>query len=155
MAGSRSDGDVNLLMNEILDALEIIKKQLPNGELKAIQEKITNIDSTQEDMKEDLRAIKRQLLDPEDGIVVRVNKNTEFRKKSEAEEKDFQKLITEHHDLQAFKTKKEAEEKEYQKMLDEHKEILSFKTTVTRVLWIIFTALAGIILAMVFGQQLK
>jgi len=155
MADPRTDGDVNLMMNEILEALEIIKKQFPNGELKAIQEKITNIDSTQEDIKEDLRAIKRQLLDPEDGIVVRVNKNTEFRKKSVAEEKDFQKLITEHHDLQAFKTKKEAEEKEYQKMLDEHKEILSFKTTVTRVLWIIFTALAGIILAMIFGQQLK
>lgn len=155
MAGSRSDGDVNLMMNEILDALEIIKKQLPNGELKAIQERITSIDSTQEDMKEDLRAIKRQLLDPEDGIVVRVNKNTEFRKKTEAEEKDFQKLITEHHDLQAFKKKKEEEETGYQKMMDEHKEILSFKTTVTRVLWIIFTVLAGIILAMVFGQQLK
>lgn len=155
MADSRTNNDVNLMMNEILDALEIIKKQLPNGELKAIQEKITSIDATQEDMKEDLRAIKRQLLDPEDGIVVRVNKNTEFRKRSEAEEKDFQQLMTEHHDLQAFKKKEEEDEKEYQKMLDEHKEILSFKTTVTRVLWIIFTALAGIILAMAFGQQMK
>lgn len=155
MAGSRTDSDVNFMMNEILEALDIIKKRLPNGELKAIQDKITNIDSTQEDMKEDLQVIKRQLLDPEDGIVVRVNKNTEFRKKTEADEKNYSKMLEEHKEILAFKKRQEEEQKEYRKLVDEHKEVLSFKTTVTRVLWIIFTALAGIILAMVFGQQLK
>lgn len=128
MAGSRGTNDsVDGMMNDILSALEIIKKQLPNGELKAIQERIERIDQSQEDMGEDLRAIKRQLLDPEDGIIVRVNKNTEFRKKQESEEKDFDKVM------------------------EEHKEIMAFKDTVTKILWIVFTALAGIILAMVFG----
>lgn len=128
MAGSRGTNDsVDNMMNDILTALEVIKKQLPNGELKAIQERIERIDQSQEDMKEDLRAIKRQLLDPEDGIIVRVNKNTEFRKKEESEEKDFYKFM------------------------EEHKDMLSFKDTVTKVLWIVFTAIAGIILAMIFG----
>lgn len=128
MAGSRGTNDsVDNMMNDILTALEIIKKQLPNGELKAIQERIERIDQSQEDMKEDLRAIKRQLLDPEDGIIVRVNKNTEFRKKQESEEKGFDKFI------------------------EEHKDMMSFKDTVTKILWIVFTAIAGIILAMIFG----
>lgn len=128
MAGSRGTNDsVDNMMNDILTALEIIKKQLPNGELKAIQERIERIDQSQEDMKDDLRAIKRQLLDPEDGIIVRVNKNTEFRKKQESEEKDFDKFM------------------------EEHKDMMSFKDTVTKILWIVFTAIAGIILAMIFG----
>jgi hypothetical protein len=116
------------MMNDILSALEIIKTKLPNGELKLIQERIETIDSNQEDMKEDLRTIKRQLLDPEDGIVVRVNKNTEFRKKKEGDERDFSK------------------------MMDEHKEILAFKSTVTKALWIVFTALASIVVALIFSQ---
>ena len=31
-------------------------------------------------MKQDIREIKKRLLDPEDGVVVRINKNTSFRK---------------------------------------------------------------------------
>ena len=94
---SRSqDGDVDNMMNEILEALELIKAKMPNGEIKVIQEKISGIESSQEDMHEDLRLIKKQLLDPEDGIVVRVNKNTEFRKKKEEAERDDSKIIDEH-----------------------------------------------------------
>ena len=32
------------------------------------------------DLKEDVRFIKKKLLDPDDGAVARVNKNTSFRK---------------------------------------------------------------------------
>lgn len=122
---------VDSMMNEILASLDIIKKQLPNGELKAIQERIERIVESQEDMQEDLRQIKKQLLDPENGVIVRVNKNTEFRQR------------------------KEIEEKEYAKFLDEHKELVSFKATVTRILWVIFTAIASIIVAMIFGGQVS
>lgn len=124
-----TNDSVDTMMNDILTALEVIKKQLPNGELKAIQEKIERIEESQEDMKEDLRAIKRQLLDPEDGIIVRVNKNTDFRKKQESEEKDFSKLV------------------------EEHKEIMGFKDSVTKALWILFSAVIGIIIAIVFGAR--
>jgi len=129
---SRSqDGDVDNMMNEILEALELIKAKMPNGEIKVIQEKISGIESSQEDMHEDLRLIKKQLLDPEDGIVVRVNKNTEFRKKKEEAERDYSKII------------------------DEHKELMSFKGTVTKFLWIIISSIAGIIVAMLFGNTAK
>jgi hypothetical protein len=118
--------DVDSMMNEILDNLDAIKTKLPNGELALIQERIEGIENSQEDMKEDLRTIRKQLLDPEDGIVVRVNKNTEFRKRKEADDKDFIKII------------------------DEHKELMSWKSTVTKVLWTIFTVLAGLVISAVF-----
>jgi CRISPR/Cas system-associated protein Cas5 (RAMP superfamily) len=79
-------------------------------------------------MSEDLKSIKRQLFDQEDGLIIRVNKNTEFRKKTENVEKDFIR------------------------MQDEHKSFMSWKDTVNRVLWIIFTAITGIIVALIFGQ---
>jgi hypothetical protein len=121
-------GNVDSVMNEILDSLDVIKAKLPNGEIKAIQDKIGSIETSQEEMRDDLRAIKKQLLDPEDGIVVRVNKNTEFRRRKEQEERDFAKLI------------------------DEHKEIMSWKSTVTRILWIFFSSIAGIIVTMMMGK---
>jgi len=118
--------DIDSMMNDILDALDVIKDKMPNGEIKTIQDKIENIESAQEDMHEDLRLIKKQLLDPEDGIVVRVNKNTEFRKRKEESEKSFQSII------------------------DEHKELMSWKSTVTKILWILFTAVAGILVSIFF-----
>jgi len=33
-----------------------------------------------QDLKEDVRFIKKRLLDPDDGTIARVNKNTSFRK---------------------------------------------------------------------------
>ena len=44
------------------DRLDCIEARLPNGEL--------------QEMHENIKEIKEILLDPEDGIVVRVNKNT-------------------------------------------------------------------------------
>jgi predicted regulator of Ras-like GTPase activity (Roadblock/LC7/MglB family) len=44
--------------------------------------KITNKQLHEElqDLRQDIRDIKLRLLDPEDGLVVRINKNTSFRK---------------------------------------------------------------------------
>ena len=119
---------VDLMMDEILDALEVIKSKLPNGELKIIQEKIAAIESFQEQIHEDIRAIEKQMLDPEDGIVVRVNKNTDFRKKKEQEDRFHAKLI------------------------DEHKELMSWKSTITKIVWILFSSVAGIIVMMLSGK---
>lgn len=131
MSGRRREvnHDIDSMMNDILDALDVIKDKMPNGEIKSIRDKIENIESAQEDMHEDLRQIKKQLLDPEDGIVVRVNKNTEFRKRKEESEKTFQAII------------------------DEHKELMSWKSTVTKILWILFTAVAGILVSIVFKSM--
>ena len=57
---------------EIVERLHCIEQKLPNGELK--------------EMHEMIKEIKEILLDPEDGIIVRVNKNTYWRKEIDADE---------------------------------------------------------------------
>ena len=54
------------------DRLDCIEKRLPNGELK--------------EMHENIKEIKAILLDPEYGIIVRVNKNTYWRRELDADE---------------------------------------------------------------------
>ena len=62
---------------DILQRLESIEEKLPNGEL--------------EEMHGMIKEIKEILLDPEDGIIVRVNKNTFWRKEIDADE--FKALV--------------------------------------------------------------
>ena len=57
---------------QIEERLQCIENRLPNGELQEIH---TNV-----------KEIKEILLDPEDGIIVRVNKNTYWRKELDADE---------------------------------------------------------------------
>ena len=121
-----SDGNIDSMMSEILLALDHIRDHMPNGELKDIQQRIKTIETSQLDCKEELRTIKKQLLDPEDGLVVRVNKNTEYRI-SKQEDEDY-----------------------YDTIIQEHKELISWKNGVSNALWILFTAVAGILAKMFF-----
>lgn len=102
-------------IDAILAELTAMKSKLPNGEL-------TRMAEAMEEMKDDISELKYMLLNPEDGVIVRVNKNSDFRKKFEINEKEF------------VDTLKSVEE------------LRRFKETVTKALWIIFTAIAGIVI---------
>ena len=88
---------------EICERLECIEARLPNGELKEIHENV--------------KEIKEILLDPEDGIIVRVNKNTYWRKELDA---------------------------------DEFKALLRWKQSVTHAMWMIYSAVLGILVKLIF-----
>ena len=62
---------------DILKKLDCVENKLMNGELEEIHETV--------------KEIKEVLLDPEDGIIVRVNKNTYWRKELDADE--FKALV--------------------------------------------------------------
>jgi len=114
------------LMQSILDELSSMKTKLPNGELKIIQMNIEELKQSQADMKKDLSDLKKKLLDPDDGVIIKVNENTKFRESQEDNEKDFRE------------------------MLMEHSELVKWKGTVTKTIWIIFSALVGILTKMFF-----
>jgi len=110
---------VSEMMDEILTSLAHIKQNMPNGELKIIQEKVESIEYSQEKLHEEISQIKRLLLDPENGLVVRVNKNTAWR---------------------------EENEKVFREKIETLNEIYKWRDGVNRALWVIFTALAALIL---------
>ena len=68
-----------------------------------------------------------QLLNPDDGFVTRVNKNTQAR------------------------LQKEKMKPEYDNIIREFKEIQSWKNGVNRALWIIYTSVIGVLLVYIFG----
>ena len=105
------------LLETVISELGNIKKHMPNGELKQMQRDLNS-------MKEDVSDLKYTLLNPEDGVIVNTNKNTDFRRSMQANEKEFQ--------FQMSKIK----------------EIEDWKSGVTRALWIIFGIMAGIIIRM-------
>lgn len=103
------------LLEGVLAELASIKKDMPNGELKQMQKDM-------EKATQDLSDLKFTLLNPDNGVIVNTNKNTEFRQNIQAEEKEIQNKLIE---LQALKT---------------------WKDGVSRALWIIFASLAGLII---------
>ena len=105
------------LLESLLGEIKHIKSHMPNGELKQMQRDI-------EAMKEDMSDMKFTLLNPDNGVIVNTNKNTDFRRSMEANEKDFQEQMS------------------------KIKEIENWKSGVTRALWIIFGIMAGIIIRM-------
>lgn len=105
------------VLESLLTEIKHIKQHMPNGELKQMQKDM-------EHLKEDISDLKYTLLNPDNGVIVNTNKNTEFRRELQGNQKEF--------DQQMLKIT----------------EIENWKAGVTRALWIIFGIMAGIIIRM-------
>lgn len=109
------------VLEQILNEISVMKTKLPNGELKRMEESVHALKDNYSTLKEDVSDIKFTLLNPEDGIIVRVNKNSDWRKDREEKQEYYDKIVT-----------------EFEKMKD-------WKEGVTKALWIVFTSLIGVI----------
>ena len=111
---------------EILEEIEFLKTKLPNGEFALLKKSVEDLSSGQNALKVSIRELKQQLLDPDNGVVVRVNRNSDFRKESEQRGPLCQQS--------------------FENMEDSVNSILSWKDNVSRALWILFTGIAGLII---------
>ena len=111
---------------EILEEIEFLKTKLPNGEFALLKKSVEDLSSGQESLKASIRELKLQLLDPDNGVVVRVNRNSDFRKESEQRGPLCQQSFND--------------------MQDSVQDIISWKDNVTKALWIMFTGIIGLIL---------
>jgi hypothetical protein len=118
-------------IEEILKALDVIKTKLPNGELEVIKKSIQSLSEDQKSIKEDLEYFKKRLFNPDDGVIVRINKNTDAILRNE-------EFIEE---IPQIKNRVDYLEK--------------WQNGVNKALWIIFTSIAGIIIAMLFALLTK
>jgi len=110
------------LLESVLSEIAHIKLHMPNGELKQMQKDMENL-------KTDISDLKHTLLNPDNGVIVNTNKNTDFRKEMQAGERDFQNKLAELEDLKRW------------------------KDGVSKALWIIFGILAGLIIRMLSQIQ--
>ena len=110
------------LLESVLNEIKHIKTHMPNGELKQMQKDLA-------DLKEDMSDMKFTLLNPDNGVIVSTNKNTEFRESMQSNEKEFQKQMTELEDLKRW------------------------KEGVTKALWIIFGSLVAIVARILMMNQ--
>ena len=55
-----------------------------HNEIKLVKKDMTFLKDGQSKMQSDITMIKKVLLDPDDGAISRVNRNTDFRKKANA-----------------------------------------------------------------------
>ena len=115
---------------EILEEIEFLKKKLPNGEFALLKKSVEDLSSGQNALKVSIRELKQQLLDPDNGVVVRVNRNSDFRKDSEQRGPLCQQS--------------------FENMEDSVNSILGWKDNVSKALWILFTGIAGIIVKILF-----
>lgn len=102
----------------VLSEIKHIKTHMPNGELKQMQKDMG-------DMKDDISDLKYTLLNPDNGVIVSTNRNTEFRTEMQANEKDFRNQMLELEDLKRW------------------------KNGVTKALWIIFGTIVIIVFQMI------
>jgi len=124
------------LLKELSSAIDQIKTQLPikpaarNGELTSIKLQLKSICQDQSDIKDDVAMIKKKILNPEGGVVVKVNKNTS----------DIKELIGY---TKGFLKKCEGMEAEVE-------ECKKFKNGAHKALWIVYTAIMGIVAKLIF-----
>ena len=116
---------------EILEEIEFLKTKLPNGEFALLKKSVEDLSGGQNALKSSIRELKQQLLDPDNGVVVRVNRNSDFRKDSEKRGPLCQQS--------------------FENMEDNVNSILSWKDNVSKALWILFTGIAGLIVKTILG----
>jgi hypothetical protein len=114
-------------IEEILNSLKLITEKLPNGELESIKRVMDSFSNTQSEIKEDLEYFKKRLFNPDDGVIVRINKNTESIARYED---DIDQIVD-------IKNRVDNLEK--------------WQGGVNKALWFVFTSIAGLVIALIFS----
>ena len=128
MANDKSNSE---LVRELLEAFSSLKAKMEDPNYIQLEASIKQVIGNQNDMKEDVSELKKRLLNPYDGAIVEISKNTDWRKQQERDSRDFEKLV------------------------DEHKSLIQWKSTYTKIFWTLFTAAIGVIGYMVTNLTLN
>lgn len=110
------------LVEGLYRAFDSFRRKMEDPSYIQLEASIKQLIDNQNEMKAEVRELKKQLLNPNDGIVVAVNKNTAFRHRSEEDEDQYIELIR------------------------EHKELMKFKSGVTKIIWGLASGIGTIII---------
>jgi hypothetical protein len=113
------------LIEELYALFSSFKNRMEDPNFVQVENMMNQLMENQLEMKQELRDLKKKLLDPDNGVVVQTNKNTSFRKASEEAEKEW------------------AEKR--QELIEEHRSLVRFKSNAIRVGVALLTTLGGVI----------
>jgi len=95
----QDDRNPKELIEELMTLFSSFKTRIEDPNFIQIEITLKQLVSNQDDMKSEIRELKRQLLNPYDGVVIESKKNTEFRIEQEEFEEKFNELRDEHNEL--------------------------------------------------------
>jgi|TARA_R110002124_G_scaffold89538_1_gene228814 hypothetical protein len=113
------------LIEELYNLFSTFKGRMEDPNFIQIENALNKLVENQQDMKREIKEMKRQLLSPFDGVIVETKKNTEAR------------ILA------------EVEEAENQQILEEHKELMRFKSGFVKFAWALLTGIGGLIAILV------
>jgi len=116
------------LVKELIDAFSELKTKLEDPNRVYLESSIKQLIENQNEMKDAISSLKKEILNPYSGVVVETIKNTEFRQKME-----------EKGDLGID-------------LLTEHKELMKWKSTITKMGWMVITTIFGILAFLITGN---
>jgi hypothetical protein len=117
------------ILKDLIQAFSSLKQKMEDPNYAALDSQMRNMLENQKDMKEDVKDLKRRLLNPFDGVIVNTNKNTEFRL-------EYERLQEERDQLSENVT-----------------QLIKWKSTYLKVFWALFTAALGI-LTFLIGESI-
>lgn len=116
------------LVKELITAFTELKTKLEDPNRLYLENSIKQLIENQNEMKDAISGLKKEILNPYSGVVVETIKNTEFRQKME-----------EKGDLGID-------------LLTEHKELMKWKSTITRMGWIMISTILGMMAFLITGN---
>ena len=84
---------VSVTNKEILKQIEELRGKMPNGELTLLKKSVEDLQLDHKELRDSIRDLKKSLLDPDNGVVVRVNRNSEFRREREGSSEKLSTLF--------------------------------------------------------------
>lgn len=120
-----SDKTNSELVKELLEAFASLKNKMEDPNYVQLEGSIKQLIDNQRDMKADMSELKSKLLNPFDGAIVEIRKNTEFRSDWEKRQRDIEK------------------------MQEEHRDLVKWKTNFVKIFWTIFTTAVGVLAYMI------
>mgnify|MGYP003643266024 FL=1 len=116
------------LVKELITAFTELKTKFEDPNRLYLENSIKQLIENQNEMKDAISGLKKEILNPYSGVVVETIKNTDFRQKME-----------EKGDLGID-------------LLTEHKELMKWKSTITRMGWILISTVLGMMAFLITGN---
>jgi len=92
------------LVQELYEMFSSFKQRMEDPNYIQLENTLSQLVENQMEMKQEMKELKRQLLNPFDGVIVETRKNTEYVKALQAKEEEFNKLIEQHKSLVNWKS---------------------------------------------------